>query len=280
MKHAVLYDGHVHVYPCFPLADFLAGALHNFRQAARQLGYDAASDMVLCLTEGAGFHWFDETRRRLDATGNAVPLADAPGWLLKPGGDAVTLIARWQDGGEIHLLAGRQIVTAEGLEVLGLGLASPLPDGEALPVVCNKVRDLGAVAVLPWGMGKWLGRRGDIMQRLVQSAADRGIVLGDNRNRPWCWPLPALFRGAAVRNLPGSDPLPFASEAKRAGSFGFVLPTPLAQHTPLTILQDVVAGVEQPVCYGCAETLLHFLSNQIRSQLRKRRSPNEKVPPA
>jgi hypothetical protein len=280
MKHAVLYDGHVHVYPCFPLADFLAGALHNFRHAARQLGYDTASDRVLCLTEGAGYHWFDETRRRLDATGNAAPLADAPGWLLKTGDDDVTLIARWQDGGEIHLLAGRQIVTAEGLEVLALGLASPLPDGEALPVVCDKVRELGAVAVLPWGVGKWLGRRGDIMQRLVQSAADRGIVLGDNGNRPWCWPLPALFRGAAVRNLPGSDPLPFATEAGRAGSFGFVLPSPLAQRPPLTILREVVAGVDQPLCYGRAETLLHFLRNQILSQLRKRRSPSEKVSPA
>lgn len=279
MNQVTIFDGHVHIYPCFSPADFFDGALRNFRRAASLMGSET-EDMVLCLTEGAGHHWFEEQSQRLEQAESALAIAGAPDWKLARGDDDMTLIARRGDGGTIHLLAGRQIVTAEGLEVLALGLVSPPPDGGTLDVVREQVRKTAAVEVLPWGAGKWLGRRGRIMQRLVHSAAGQGIVLGDNGNRPWFWPLPALFRAAGVRNLPGSDPLPFATEAGRAGSSGFILPQPLTGRTPLAALRQVLTLAGPRQSYGRQETLSRFLSNQLRSQLRKRRPSHDMTLPA
>ena len=51
------------------------------------------------------------------------------------------------------------------------------------------------------------------------------LFLGDNGNRPLFWSISRKFfikqKKKELINLPGSDPLPFNSEEKRPGSFGF-----------------------------------------------------------
>jgi hypothetical protein len=121
------------------------------------------------------------------------------------------------------LVAGRQIVTRERLEILALAMRAAIPDGLPAGDVIRRIIAAGGIPVLAWSPGKWLFGRGQPARDLV--ASDRRLSLGDTPLRPALWPEPRLMqlaraRGAAV--LPGSDPLPFAGEERYAGTYGFI----------------------------------------------------------
>jgi hypothetical protein len=77
--------------------------------------------------------------------------------------------------------------------------------------------------------------------------------------------------------LPGSDPLPFASEAKRLGGHGFILSRALPEDR---IVAALIARLLDPEtrleAFGPSETLLRFVGNQIAMQwqMRARRGSN------
>lgn len=52
-------------------------------------------------------------------------------------------------------MAGRQIVTAEKLEVLALGTDLDIDDGRPIREVLSLVTENGGLPVIPWGAGKW-----------------------------------------------------------------------------------------------------------------------------
>ena len=83
------------------------------------------------------------------------------------------------------------------------------------------------MVVLPWGVGKWLGRRGDLVAGALGRRGDAPPVLaGDNGGRPWFWPRPTVFARMESQELPvlaGTDPLPLENQAARVGSYGMVL---------------------------------------------------------
>ena len=89
------------------------------------------------------------------------------------------------------------------------------------------------------------------------------------------FPLPGALetaRRAGIRDLPGSDPLPFAGEIARAGSRGFVLSAPLDRETPAAGLLSQLRDPDfHPEIYGGGERLLPFAFNQLGMQLRKLR---------
>ena len=98
-------------------------------------------------------------------------------------------------------------------------------------------------------------------------------MLGDNGGRPGVLPAPAQWRLArrrGIKILPGTDPLPFASEGARAGGVGFVLEGPLDRERPAQDLKRLIreeAG--QPRTYGRPEAFARFCRNQIRMKLRR-----------
>jgi hypothetical protein len=169
-------------------------------------------------TESAGANQFRVVTERPSVTRSL-------GWHVERGDDGCSArIARGNDA--LLLVAGRQIVTAERLEVLALGCAHEFPDGGPIREVIRAVVDRGALAVIPWGFGKWIGRRGRIVRDLVEHAGGAPLFLGDNGGRPGVWPRPAVMAWAetqGVRVLGGSDPLPLPHHATRAGSYGFIL---------------------------------------------------------
>lgn len=89
-----------------------------------------------------GEHYFDALR-----TGQVEPA----GWLLTPTLEDRSLSARRQDGQTMILVAGRQLTTREGLEVLAIGTRTPLADGLPLDETLARIRAADAVPVLPWG---------------------------------------------------------------------------------------------------------------------------------
>ncbi len=116
-------------------------------------------------------------------------------WELEPNSEPETLAVRCGST-RLNVIAGRQLVTRERLEVLALGTTAPLRDGEPMEATLAAVRDVGAAAVLPWGVGKWLGARGAVVARVLADPAWRDVFLGDNGNRLELGPDPKHFTAA------------------------------------------------------------------------------------
>jgi hypothetical protein len=243
-----LVDAHVHFHDCYDLQAFLEGALRNFRKGADELGLTQPWIGYLLLTEPSGIRRFWKWR---------------DGSCFESTHEEESLLALKQ----FVLVAGRQIVTRERLEVLALGKDLEIPDGLPLSEILKRVRESGALPVLPWGFGKWWGRRGAVVAETLEQ--DGELFLGDNAGRHG--PEPALFRRArklGVRILPGSDPLPFARHAGFAGSYGFVLPDAVDPERPAETLLRRIRESGQPRAFGNRAGLPRFLRDQVGMQLR------------
>jgi hypothetical protein len=96
------------------------------------------------------------------------------------------------------------------------------------------------------------------------------LYLGDNSGRPVFMADPAEFalaRRLGIGILPGSDPLPFASECIKVGSFGFY--TDVVPH--LDCIWPYVRNMLQQGegtlhSYGSLESPLRFVRNQVAMQ--------------
>lgn len=258
MQTTCLIDAHVHFYGCYDRRLFFDGAAGNFRAAAAKLGLGKAEGWLM-FTETAGDHYFRQFK--------AEAGEGADGWRFAATAEPHALKARRGDGAELTLIAGRQIVTAERLEVLALGCDQTFDDGRPLEATLDAVRAAGGLAVLPWAFGKWLGGRGRRVAAALETAGRDGFYLGDNGGRPWIMPTPAPFARAAALNvpvLPGSDPLPLAHEAGGAGRFGFVLDGDVDAERPTASLKAFLAAQTGPLRrFGRLESLTRFCRNQI-----------------
>lgn len=260
---ATLVDAHAHLHDCFALGDFLDGARDGFRRGAADLGLHPATG-VLLLAQTTGDEKFEHL-----AAAAAPPRSEPPrtvGWSLARTGEPVSLVARRDGGMRVVLVSGRQIRTAEGLEVLALATCARFEDGQPIAAVLAQVAAAGALAVLPWGVGKWFGRRGRLVADLIDEASP-GLACGDSANRPFLWPTPLLLRRArrrGLRLLPGSDPLPLPSEAGRCGRVGFAVDCALSPDFPAADLRRRICDPQAPVIpFGRLETPWRFLRNQL-----------------
>lgn len=266
-------DAHVHLHDCFPLASFLNAATANMRRAADDAHVPfASSRRILLFTESSG----DDAFQRLAGyaqTGREECTEDGQAWAFHQAGESGALLARRSDGAEVYLFAGSQIVTGENLEVLALASPVRFPERKPLAETVRAVGDAGGMPVVPWGFGKWLGRRGKILRDFLKSNPGR-VWLGDNRGRPVFWPRPTLFtlvEQQGGRVLPGSDPLPFASEAHTVAGFGFMAQGRFDPGKPLSSVKSMLLDPATSLRpYGRQEHPVRFVRNQIAMQLRKR----------
>jgi hypothetical protein len=269
----ILLDAHVHIYPCFDLASFLDAALRNFTQEAQERGCANRFVGVLLLTESVGHNWF--ARLRNDARGSDTnEKLDTGTWRTETTGEDCSLCVRTSASESLIIIAGRQIVTRENLEVLALCTDASFDDGLPLRTSVGAVRTAAGVPVIPWGAGKWLGKRGEVLRDLLESETSHTIFLGDNSARPKLWKNPVHFRFArekGIRILPGTDPLPFRSESHRPGSFGAAVVGQLSLEYPGRDVKRILLDPStQPQPYGYLETTYRFVRNQAAMQLRKR----------
>lgn len=261
----LLVDAHVHLHACFDWPAFFDHAARNFRTAAAQLRWPGSTPGCLLLTESAGVRQFDALAESSDAARGR--------WALRRlDSEALRLTAA--DEPELYVLAGRQIVTAERLEVLALGTTRAFADGAAIDAVIEEVLQAGAVAVLPWGFGKWTGRRGRVIERLLESDVAPRLCFGDNGGRLRGTPAPRLFRLAAARQvpvLPGSDPLPFRAQVSKAGRYGFALEGSFSEASWSEHLKQRLRSMRaQPRTFGRREGWISFVRWQLAMQLRNR----------
>lgn len=262
----ILCDGHIHVYPCYNLPLFFDNALANFQgEARRRFPETPAFIPVLFLTEGRDadfFSLFKENRhdlapRRFETTAEECSLA------LTQDHAAVCYVIR-----------GRQIVSAENIEVLHLGASQLIPDRQPLHKILDAILERDETAVLAWGFGKWFFKRGRLIAATLghYQEQNNAIWLGDNSGRPLFSPLPPLFlraRRLGYRLISGSDPLPFTGEENKPGSYGFILSGTFNPEKPLASLTALLKQNPRPTLYGRRDNPLRFLYRQARIHAKK-----------
>ena len=201
----LLVDTHVHIYPSYNLQRFFESALHNFSA----LDASGTAQKLLMLTERWDCAAFDALADgRLQVEG---------GFSIHKTAESDALLVQSPSGQELTLIAGRQVATAEKVEVLLLGARVDLP--ERLPLRDTIARGMaqGAVPVLNWSLGKWWFRRGEVIARAIADLSPQGVLLGDVLARPRGIPEPKQFvtgGGRGFRIVAGSDPLPIAGEER------------------------------------------------------------------
>jgi hypothetical protein len=257
----VLLDAHVHVYPQFNAAGLLTAAARNFRAAAARLGAPTWQAYLL-LTETARDHWFD-------TAAGAPAQSGLDGWQLRLRDhcDASMEAVRGED--RLVIVAGRQIVTAERLELHAIGTRMRFADGLPARATLAEIAASGALALLPWGVGKWLGARRSIAERLLRSeVAELRALPADNGGRPWFWPerLLAVGKGPLLR---GSDPLPLRGQETRAGQSGCWYEAAGTGSLKARELVGCLRQLTRPELhsYGPDESLLRFFRNQLALRL-------------
>lgn len=249
----LLADGHVHFYPGYDQRLFFDSAAANFADAI------PAAPGCLLFTESAGADAFGQFRR-------GVGTPHEGGWEFQLTAEDNSLLALRPETPPIILVAGRQIITRERLEVLALGRHQPYPDGNSAEQVIDDIAASGALPVLPWALGKWWFGRGRIVRALLNSAIADRLWLGDNSGRPAFAPdspLFALARRRQVPILPGTDPLPMNGQATRAGRYGFVLNAELRTTHPASDLLAALRTRTQPPTFGRRASPREFVAERL-----------------
>ncbi|MEM7522388.1 MAG: hypothetical protein AAF360_01225 [Pseudomonadota bacterium] len=259
----MLVDAHVHIHPGVSVADILDAAARNMSAAATGAGPLVGA---LLLTESAGVNAYADLPQ------------SAGDWALEATEEPISRIARRaSDGAALLIVAGRQIVTGEGVEAHALGALSGPEDGVALSAALTEIDNSGALAALPWGVGKWSGARGEVIGELIRSRRTPTVLLADSGVRPSLMARPALLaEGEALGRivLAGTDPLPLYGEERKPGRYGFVAETALNPARPFAGLAGWLrAQTASPAPYGRLESLLVFVRQQVAMQVRKRLRP-------
>ncbi len=266
----IVADAHVHIYDCFNLDQFLDASYQNFSQIASDQENKTQFLGILFLTETIRDRYFQKLAQI--AAGKSTE-ALTQTWQFRPTGEAESLYAYTEQGQELCLIAGRQIVTAENLEVLALGTAELFDDGQPIDDVVDAVHQAGGLPVIPWGFGKWIGRRGTVLAELLE-AGQSTVLLGDNSGRPLFWKRPPYFKAAEQKGLcvlPGTDPLPFTSETDRPGKYGFMMRVAINPQMPAASLKQALMNSPTSLkTYGSLESPVRFVRNQIAMQITKR----------
>jgi hypothetical protein len=264
----IFVDAHVHIHQCFHLPTFFDSAIANFQAASNSNELENPDEQqcfILLLTESTPQNSYRHLSD-LAAAGQCLSSHNGLIWSFHHTSEEGGLRALRSDGHSVFLVAGRQIITAEKLEVLGLLTPTVFEDHQPLSQTVQEVRNAGGLPVIPWGVGKWMGKRGRILKRFL-ATHESPIFLGDNSGRPFFWPRPRLFSFAEEGGghiLPGSDPLPFPAEVTRAGSYGFTMDAQISSYLIRDFKKALLNPKSSIEVYGHRERALRFIKNQVR----------------
>jgi len=247
-------DAHVHFHRPERVAATLDAAAVNFRAVVGRGRNDILGGLLLA--QSATERVFEGLRER----------KTIGSWeLTMSASEPETLVAR-RDGMCLVVVCGRQVRAADGLEVLALGTCEEFDDGLALAQIVSAVRRSGAITVLPWGFGKWLGNRGRRVAAIMDDSGAQALYLGDNGARLQWLGRPARIRTMerlGFRVLPGTDPFPFGDDHRRVGGFGCLSGAEFDAGAPWRRLRAwLLEQTASPPPYGQACGPMRFVINQ------------------
>ncbi len=228
----MLVDGHVHLHPSFSLSRVCERGL--------SIAKTAGCPVLLWVVDAVDQLGFARVRREL----SSLPFSN------HDTGES-TSVGVVRDGARLFFVSGNQLVTREGIELLSLGdlprKVSALDGRCNLEQLGSELLDAGGPVVLPWGFGKWVGRRGIRLREFLaktQGAEQSRLFLGDIRARCWPWPRPDRW-APELTVLPGSDPLPLRGYEGEILRFAFSISTTDVSEAPTaSLVRSLLAGAE------------------------------------
>ena len=261
-EKTIFADFHVHIHTCFNLNVFLNNAFENFISAARLINSNFELGFLF-LTEIRGMDFFDRIKESPHLLNN---------FNVEFTKEEYSLIIS-NNGHKIFLVAGKQMVSSENLEVLALATRQDFKNGVSFKEIINEVKNTGGIPVLPWGVGKWLGSRKRIIKNFIMQSSDNNFYLGDNGGRPTFWPAPELFNLAerkSIFTLCGTDSLNLESEVGKPGKYGNILKGTINFDYPAVSIIDILKNITySPQSFGKLESPAAFFKNQIALRLKQ-----------
>jgi hypothetical protein len=210
-------DCHAHLHPSFDIVVWLSHALQNLLSTDVDTGR-VVPVVIVVDREGVS------TSEMLNAAHRDGTVSVES--VLSDGSLLVALRSGPLVGKSLLVVPGIQVVSKEGIEVLGLGVATRPEERIASSEQVHHIISEGGLPCIPWSPGKWLGRRGRVVHALFDIFGPHQITVGDIPIRSaWGPPSPLLAhaRSSGFPVLYGSDPLPFPGEERMVGSFGVAL---------------------------------------------------------
>ena len=259
-------DAHAHVYPFHDVPRLLLAALDHMPRLA-------PTDLrVLCLAERFDCSFFQSLAQdEIQLPGDRWRVV---AW--DPAGGVK--IRHLPDHRDVWILAGRQIVSSERIEVCSLFCDAPIPDGAPARDVIRDVLARGGLPALDWAPGKWLFGRGALVRRLAKEFSPSQLALIDTSLRFAGWPAPRLYSAARRQGralLAGSDPLPFPGEEDLAGSYycTFTIP-PLDDPAHLVApLKAALASGKLSIAFGGRRGSPLSVFARLRRNAQEKRRP-------
>jgi len=259
----IFIDSHVHIYEP-NTADFLTATARNFEANAKSFNATVLKYQVIILMDPIGLNTFT-----LLSKSNML----AAGWEVQRTKEENSLIAESSAYGKIVIIQGKQLVTKENLEVLAIG-SSETRNYLSLENTIVEILRKGGIPVIPWGFGKWWGKRGRTLNDFITKTDSGCYFLGDNGGRPAFLSRPEQFDIAAskgIKILPGSDPLPIPDDYKRAATYGFILEDQLYEDYPAEHIKSLLFSLKSnPPFFGTLCKPGDFLRRQVLLRLNKR----------
>lgn len=237
-KIIIAGDGHFHLYPCYDLPQAISNLMRNLglmAASARGLAPEEDVFKIAFLAESKQHDYFHKIQKK-EIDFRTIGLE------VLAGGEEHCVALGKQGKQALCLIAGRQIVTREKLEILGLGMEEVVPDGLSAEEAVEKVIATGGRPVLAFAPGKWLFKRAGLVRHLAEKYG-QNLIVGDSALRPLGWGAPEIMRRARANHiavLPGSDPLPMPGEEKSAGCYGFIYQGLFDTTRPLTAMNEII----------------------------------------
>ncbi len=203
----LLADTHAHIYNIYDLRSYINDAFDNFKKLSE--GCEFAG--VLFLTQ-SNFESpdFDKIITNLRDAGDYLVTSD----------ETIIKVQTKTENSAIFLVAGKQFVSSEKIEVLALIYNFEDLNGMKVGEILQKINELSGIAVLPWSPGKWLGKRGEIVNTLIEQSSENLFLIGDIPMRSFLNPV--QFTKAVNKNigvLCGSDSLPMKGEQIKVATY-------------------------------------------------------------
>ena len=232
----IVADTHVHLYSCYEPDAVFDNAFRNL-DALVEGAAGKPVERALFLVERQGCDFFEKLKTE------ALPGSGKYAVESTPEDGAVRVRAK--RGAGLYVFAGRQIATAERLEVLSLTANVAIDDGGTVGDTIKAVLEAGGIPVLPWALGKWLGKREKVVRSVLHEFSPDRLLIGDSAMRPIGWGEPAVMREAAQKGfkiVAGTDPFPFKGQEKVIGQYGIKLTAEFDAGKPVSEMRRLLTA--------------------------------------
>ncbi len=259
----LIVDGHVHFYGHYDPERFFDAAIENLNAEFHSLyPSDNKFTKLLLFTEGKQNDFFSQLKKK-DIIGGKSE------YKFKDTQEDSSIILLKNGQPICYILAGRQIVTREKLEVLSIASNQKIEDGLSIEEVVKGLLVKQTITVLAWGVGKWFFRRGKVIKDIIEKYHSPYLFIGDNSARPSFWSKPKLYNLAERYNvgvLSGSDPLPFSEEVSRVGTFGFIIEGDFQVNKPAESFRNILVSNKSSISlFGHHDDAISFLKRQAKN---------------